>query len=189
MASCTIYKSKSFGPRWSGTKELAAYFETTDGAGLGNEQIGAGGGSTYSILIDPYASVKTQSADADTDTIILDMNKYKNMSIYIANTDTGQTLTGQIWSCPPQPTVALRDAAAAAITTATTLRLDAAATVAEYGWVQEGSNITIANGTCDVSKLTATGGMIAVAVASDGALVDDGDGTDKCKVYVVGEFA
>ena len=186
MASCTIYKSKTFGPRWSGTKELAAYFTSDDGDGLGNEKIGAGGATIYSILIDPYASVKTQDADADTDTIILDMNKYVNMSIYIANIDTGQTLTAQIWSCPPQPTIALRDAAAAVITVATTLRLPpSAATSAVYGWVQEGSDISIANGTCDVSKLTATGGMMAVAVKSDGAL----SGTDSVRVYVVGEFA
>ena len=185
MATCTIYKSKTFGPRWSGTKELAAYFESDNGDGLGSEKIGAGGATTFSVLIDPYASVKTQSEDADTDTVILDMNKYKNMSVYIANIDTGQALEAQIWSCPPQPTVALRDAAAAVITTATTLRLEAAATVAEYGWVQEGTNIEIANGTCDVSKLTATGGMIAVAVKSDGALA----GTDSVRIYVVGEYA
>ena len=29
--TCTVYKSKNFGPRWSGTKELAAYFATTGG--------------------------------------------------------------------------------------------------------------------------------------------------------------
>ena len=182
--SCTIYKSRSFGPRWSGTKELAAYFATTDGIALGTELIGAGGASTYSVLIDPYASVKTQAADVDTDTIILDMNKYTNMSIYIVHQGDTHTLTAQIWSCPPQPTITLRDAAAAAITSSTHNRLDSAAGL-PYGWTQEGSDITIAAGANDISKLTATGGMIAVAVKSAGAL----DADDIVKVFVVGEFA
>ena len=185
MGTCTVYKSRTFGPRWSGTKELAAYFSTDDGTGLSTETIGTGGGSTFSILIDPYASVQTQSADADTNDNILTMDKYKNMSVYIANIDTGQALTAQIWSCPPQPTITDRDAAAAVITSSTHKRIDTAATVAAYGWVQEGSDIAIANGTCDVSKLTATGGQIAVAVAADGAL---GAG-DSIRIYVVGEYA
>ena len=182
--SCTIYKSKTFGPRWSGTKELAAYFATTDGIALGTELIGAGGTSTYSVLVDPYASVKTQAAAADTDTVILDMNKYTNMSIYIVHQGDTHTLTAQIWSCPPQPTIALRDSAAAAITSSTHNRLDSAAGL-PYGWTQEGSDITIAAGANDISKLTATGGMIAVAVKSAGSL----DSDDIVKVYVVGEFA
>jgi len=182
--TCTVYKSKTFGPRWSGTKELAAYFSTTDGIALGTELIGAGGTSTYSVLIDPYASVKTQDADADTDTVILDMNKYSNMSIYIVHQGDTHTLTAQIWSCPPQPNLTDRDAAAAAITSATHNRLDTAAGL-PYGWTQEGSDITIAAGANDISKLTATGGMIAVAVKSAGAL----DSDDIVKVYVVGEFA
>ena len=182
--SCTIYKSKTFGPRWSGTKELAAYFATTDGIALGTELIGAGGTSTYSVLVDPYASVKTQAAAADTDTVILDMNKYTNMSIYIVHQGDTHTLTAQIWSCPPQPNLTDRDAAAAAITSSTHNRLDTAAGL-PYGWTQEGSDITIAAGANDISKLTATGGMIAVAVKSAGSL----DSDDIVKVYVVGEFA
>ena len=182
--TCTIYKSKSFGPRWSGTKELAAYFATTDGIALGTELIGAGGASTYSGLIDPYASVKTQAAAADTDTIILDMNKYTNISVYIVHQGDTHTLTAQIWSCPPQPTITLRDAAAAAITSSTHNRVDSAAGL-PYGWTQEGSDITIAAGANDISKLTATGGMVAVAVKSAGSL----DSDDIVKVYVVGEFA
>ena len=182
--SCTIYKSKTFGPRWSGTKELAAYFATTDGIALGTELIGAGGTSTYSVLVDPYASVKTQAAAADTDTVILDMNKYTNMSIYIVHQGDTHTLTAQIWSCPPQPNLTDRDAAAAAITSSTHNRLDSAAGL-PYGWTQEGSDITIAAGANDISKLTATGGMVAVAVKSAGSL----DSDDIVKVYVVGEFA
>ena len=182
--SCTIYKSKTFGPRWSGTKELAAYFATTDGIALGTELIGAGGTSTYSVLVDPYASVKTQAAAADTDTVILDMNKYTNMSIYIVHQGDTHTLTAQIWSCPPQPNLTDRDAAAAAITSSTHNRLDTAAGL-PYGWTQEGSDITIAAGANDISKLTATGGMIAVAVKSAGSL----DSDDIVKVYVVGEYA
>ena len=182
--TCTIYKSKNFGPKWSGTKELAAYFATTDGIALGTELIGAGGTSTYSVLIDPYASVKTQDADADTDTVILDMNKYTNISVYIVHQGDTHTLTAQIWSCPPQPTIALRDAAAAAITSSTHNRLDTAAGL-PYGWTQEGSDITIAAGANDISKLTATGGMMAVSLTTASAL----DSDDKVKVYVVGEFA
>tara|TARA_R100000781_G_scaffold58741_1_gene37736 strand:- start:90 stop:605 length:516 start_codon:yes stop_codon:yes gene_type:complete len=168
--TCTVYKSKNFGPKWSGTKELAAYFATTDGIALGTELIGAGGTSTYSVLIDPYASVQTQSADADTSENILTMDKYKNISVYIVHQGDTHTLTAQIWSCPPQPTIADRDAAAAAY---------------DYGWTQEGSDITIAAGANDISKLTATGGMIAVAVKSAGSL----DSDDIVKVYVVGEYA
>tara|TARA_E500000305_G_scaffold96056_2_gene85872 strand:- start:807 stop:1376 length:570 start_codon:yes stop_codon:yes gene_type:complete len=185
---CTIYKSRSFGPRWSGTKELAAYFTSVDGKGLGggsSEVIGNGGTSTYSVLIDPMASVKTQTADADIDTIYLDMNKYKNIAVYIVNSADTEGLTAQIWSCPPQPTVADRDAAAAIITTGAAERLNAAAAAFDYGWTQEGSDITIAAGANDISKLTATGGMIAVAVKADGAF----EAADACKVYVVGEFA
>ena len=182
--TCTVYKSKNFGPKWSGTKELAAYFATTDGIALGTELIGAGGTSTYSVLIDPYASVKTQDADADTDTVILDMNKYTNISVYIVHQGDTHTLTAQIWSCPPQPNITDRDAAAAAITSSTHNRLDSAAGL-PYGWTQEGSDITIAAGANDISKLTATGGMVAVAVKSAGSL----DSDDIVKVYVVGEFA
>jgi len=183
--TCTVYKSRNFGPRWSGTKELAAYFTTDAGEGLGSETVGTGGATIYSVLIDPYASVKTQTADADADLIILNMDKYTNVSVYIANVDSGQTLTAQVWSCPPQPTPSDRDTAAAVITTATTLRLEAAATVAANGWVQEGGDITVSDGTVSLSKLTATGGMLAVAVKSPAAL---GAG-HSIRVYVVGEFA
>ena len=182
--TCTIYKSKNFGPKWSGTKELAAYFATTGGLSLSDEYIGAGGTSTYSVLIDPIASQQTQSADADTSDNILTMNKYKNISVYIVHQGDTHTMTAQIWSCPPQPTIADRDAAAAAITSSTHNRLDTAAGL-PYGWTQEGSDITIAAGANDISKLTATGGMIAVAVKSAGAL----DSDDIVKVYVVGEYA
>ena len=182
--TCTVYKSKNFGPKWSGTKELAAYFATTDGIALGTELIGAGGTSTYSVLVDPYASVQTQSEDEDTSTRILTMDKYKNISVYIVHQGDTHTLTAQIWSCPPQPTLTDRDAAAAAITSSTHNRLDTAAGL-PYGWTQEGSDITIAAGANDISKLTATGGMIAVAVKSAGSLDSDGI----VKVYVVGEYA
>ena len=182
--TCTVYKSKNFGPKWSGTKELAAYFVTTGGLSLSEEYIGAGGTSTYSVLIDPVASQQTQSADADTNDNILTMDKYKNISVYIVHQGDTHTLTAQIWSCPPQPTVADRDAAAAAITSSTHNRLDTAAGL-PYGWTQEGSDITIAAGANDISKLTATGGMIAVAVKSAGSL----DSDDIVKVYVVGEYA
>tara|TARA_A100001515_G_scaffold55768_1_gene43990 strand:- start:363 stop:920 length:558 start_codon:yes stop_codon:yes gene_type:complete len=182
--TCTVYKSKNFGPRWSGTKELAAYFATTDGVALGTELIGANDASTYSVLIDPYGSVQTQTAEADTSTNILTMDKYKNVSVYIVHQGDTHTLTAQIWSCPPQPTIADRDAAAAAITSSTHKRLDTAAGL-PYGWTQEGSDITIAAGSNDISKLTATGGMMAVAVKSAGAL----DSDDVVKVYVVGEYA
>ena len=182
--TCTVYKSKNFGPRWSGTKELAAYFATTDGVALGTELIGATSSSTYSVLIDPYGSVQTQTAEADTYTNILTMDKYKNVSVYIVHQGDTHTLTAQIWSCPPQPTIADRDAAAAAITSSTHKQLDTAAAL-PYGWTQEGSDITIAAGANDISKLTATGGMMAVAVKSAGAL----DSDDVVKVYVVGEYA
>ena len=182
--TCTVYKSKNFGPKWSGTKELAAYFVTTGGLSLSEEYIGAGGTSTYSVLIDPVASQQTQSADADTNDNILTMDKYKNISVYIVHQGDTHTLTAQIWSCPPQPTIADRDAAAAAITSSTHNRLDTAAGL-PYGWTQEGSDITIAAGANDISKLTATGGMIAVAVKSAGSL----DSDDIVKVYVVGEYA
>ena len=182
--TCTVYKSKNFGPKWSGTKELAAYFVTTGGLSLSEEYIGAGGTSTYSVLIDPYASVQTQSADADTSENILTMDKYKNISVYIVHQGDTHTLTAQIWSCPPQPTIADKEAAAAAITSSTHNRLDTAAGL-PYGWTQEGSDITIAAGANDISKLTATGGMIAVAVKSAGSL----DSDDIVKVYVVGEYA
>lgn len=182
--TCTIYKSKNFGPKWSGTKELAAYFATTDGVALGTELIGATNDTTYSVLIDPYASVQTQSADADTSENILTMDKYKNISVYIVHQGDTHTLTAQIWSCPPQPTIADRDAAAAAITSSTHNQLDSAAGL-PYGWTQEGSDITIAAGANDISKLTATGGMVAVAVKSAGEL----DSDDIVKVYVVGEYA
>ena len=82
--TCTIYKSRNFGPRWSGTKELAAYFTTADGKGLGgssSELIGAGGTSTYSVLIDPEASAQTQSADGDTTDNLLTMDKYSGMAV------------------------------------------------------------------------------------------------------------
>jgi len=184
--TCTIYKSKNFGPKWSGTKELAAYFTTADGKGLGSaaELIGTGGATTYSVLIDPESSAQTQSADADTTDNLLNMDKYKNIAVYIVNSCDAEEITAQIWSCPPQPNLTDRDAAAAAITSSTHNRLDTSAGL-PYGWTQEGSDITIAAGANDISKLTATGGMIAVAVKSAGAL----DSDDIVKVYVVGEFA
>ena len=183
--TCTVYKSKNFGPKWSGTKELAAYFATTDGIALGTELIGAGGTSTYSVLIDPYASVQTQSADADTTTNILTMDKYKNISVYICHHGDTHLMTAEIWSCPPQPTIADRDAAAAAITTGVYQELNDAEAAKLYGWTQEGSDISIAAGANDISKLTATGGMLAVAVTTASPL----DSNDKVKVYVVGEYA
>jgi len=187
--TCTIYKSRTFGPRWSGHKELAAYFTTSDGKGLGSgaELIGTGGTGTYSVLIDPVSSLQTQSADADTSDNILTLNKYKNVAVYIVNSSDAERITAQIWTCPPQPTVADTEAAAAIITTGTNERLNAATAAYDYGWTQEGSDIAeIAAGTNDISKLTATGGMIAVAVKSiDNAFESD----DAVKVYVVGEFA
>ena len=181
--TCTIYKSRNFGPKWSGTKELAAYFTTADGKGLGTgELIGADGTSTYSVLIDPLVTTSAAGGEEDA---TLNMNKYKNIAVYIVNSADTEGLTAQIWSCPPQPTVADRDAAAAIITTGTNERLNAAAAAYDYGWTQEGSDITIAAGTNDISKLTATGGMIAVAVKSDGAF----ESGDIAKVYVVGEYA
>ena len=185
--TCTIYKSKNFGPKWSGTKELAAYFTTADGKGLGSaaELIGTGGATTYSVLIDPESSAQTQSADADTTDNLLNMDKYKNIAVYIVNSCDAEEITAQIWSCPPQPTATDRAAAAAIITTGTNERLNATATALDYGWTQEGSNITIGAVTNDISKLTATGGMIAVAIKSDIAF----ESGDIVKVYVVGEYA
>ena len=182
-ATCTIYKSKNFGPRWSGTKELAAYFTCTDGDGLGSEKIGASG--QQHVLIDPIASQQTQTADADTSDNILTMDKYKNISIYIVHAGDTHTMTAQVWSCPPQPTIADRDAAAAAITSGVYNELVTAEAARLYGWTQEGSNITLVHSTNDISKLTATGGMIAVALTTASAL----DSDDKVKVYVVGEYA
>ena len=186
--TCTIYKSKNFGPKWSGTKELAAYFTTADGKGLGSgaELIGTGGTGTYSVLIDPEASAQTQSADADTTDNLLNMDKYKNVAVYIVNASDAESITAQIWSCPPQPTATDRAAAAAIITTGATERLNAAAAAYAYGWTQEGSDIVIAQGTNDISKLTATGGMIAVAVKSTANAFES---DDVAKVYVVGEYA
>ena len=185
MGTCTVYKSKSFGPRWSGTKELAAYFTSTSGTGLGTSPELIGTSGRTHVLIDPAASQQTQSADADTSDNILTMDKYKNISVYIVNSCDAEVITAQIWSCPPQPTVADRDAAAAAITTGTNNTLTTGAGALDYGWTQEGSNITVAAGANDISKLTATGGMIAVAVTTDNA-VESGD---LIKVYVVGEYA
>ena len=185
MGTCTIYKSKNFGPKWSGTKELAAYFTSTSGTGLGTspELIGASG--RMHVLIDPISSQQTQTADADTSDNILTMDKYKNISVYIVNSCDAEIITAQIWSCPPQPTVADRDAAAAAITTGVYQQLVTGPGALDYGWTQEGSNITVAAGANDISKLTATGGMIAVAVTTDNAVESD----DLIKVYVVGEYA
>jgi len=181
--TCTVYKSRNFGPKWSGTKELAAYFTTSDGKGLGTgELIGTGGAATYSVLIDPLVTTSAAGGEKDA---ILNMNKYRNVAVYIVNSCDAEAITAQIWSCPPQPTVADRDAAAAIITTGVNERLNAAAAAYDYGWTQEGSNISIAAGTNDISKLTATGGMIAVAIASDSAF----ESGDVAKVYVVGEFA
>ena len=186
--TCTIYKSKNFGPKWSGTKELAAYFTTADGKGLGSgaELIGAGGTGIYSVLIDPEASAQTQTAAADTTDSILNMDKYKNVAVYIVNASDAESITAQIWSCPPQPTATDRAAAAAIITTGTNERLNAAAAAYVYGWTQEGSDIVIAQGANDISKLTATGGMIAVAVKSTSNAFES---DDVAKVYVVGEYA
>ena len=186
--TCTIYKSKNFGPKWSGTKELTAYFTTADGKGLGSgaELIGTGGTSTYSVLIDPEASAHTQTAEADTTDNILNMDKYKNVAVYIVNASDAESITAQIWSCPPQPTATDRAAAAAIITTGTNERLNAAAAAYVYGWTQEGSDIVIAQGANDISKLTATGGMIAVAVKSTSNAFES---DDVAKVYVVGEYA
>ena len=185
MGTCTIYKSKNFGPRWSGTKELAAYFTSTSGTGLGTSPELIGTSGRNHVLIDPAASQQTQTADADTSDNILTMDKYKNISVYIVNSCDAEEITAQIWSCPPQPTVADRDAAAAAITTGTNNTLTTGAGALDYGWTQEGSNITVAAGANDISKLTATGGMIAVAVTTNNA-VESGD---LIKVYVVGEYA
>ena len=93
-------------------------------------------------------------------------------------------MVAQVWTCPPQPTLTDRDAAAAAITTGAGSRLDTASGL-PYGWTQEGEDIDIVAGANDISKLTATGGMIAVAVKSAGSL----DSDDAVKVYVVGEYA
>ena len=184
MGTCTIYKSRNFGPKWSGTKELAAYFTTADGKGLGTgELIGADGTSTYSVLIDPLVTTSAAGGEEDA---TLNMNKYKNMAVYIVNASDAESITAQIWSCPPQPTVADRDAAAAIITTGVYERLNAAAAAYAYGWTQEGSDIVIAQGTNDISKLTATGGMIAVAVKSTSNAFES---DDVAKVYVVGEYA
>tara|TARA_R110002020_G_scaffold2118_2_gene9666 strand:- start:3853 stop:4410 length:558 start_codon:yes stop_codon:yes gene_type:complete len=185
MGTCTIYKSKNFGPKWSGTKELAAYFTSTSGTGLGTspELIGASG-RTH-VLIDPISSQQTQTEEADTSDNILTMDKYKNISVYIVNSCDAEVITAQIWSCPPQPTVADRDAAAAAITTGVYQELVSGVGALDYGWTQEGSNITVAAGANDISKLTATGGMIAVAVTTNNAVESD----DLIKVYVVGEYA
>ena len=183
--SCSVYKSRNFGPKWSGTKELAAYFTTSDGKGLGSgaQLIGTGGASTYFVLIDPQV---TTSAAGGQEDATLNMNKYKNIAVYIVNSADSEGLTAQIWSCPPQPTVSDRDAAAAAFTTGTNkLLTTGSGTKEDYGWTQEGSNITIAAGANDISKLTATGGMIGVAVASDGVF----ESADVAKVYVVGEYA
>jgi len=187
--TCTIYKSKNFGPKWSGTKELAAYFVTADGKGLGSgaELIGDGGTGIYSVLIDPEASAQTQTAAADTTDNILNMDKYKNVAVYIVNASDAESITAQIWSCPPQPTATDRAAAAAIITSGTNERLNTVAGAKEaYGWTQEGSDIVIAQGTNDISKLTATGGMIAVAVKSTSNAFES---DDVAKVYVVGEYA
>jgi len=185
MGTCTVYKSKNFGPKWSGTKELAAYFSTTNGTGTGSSPEVIGNSGRTHVVIDPYASVQTQSADADTSTNILTMDKYKNISVYIVHQGDTHTLTAQIWSCPPQPTIADRDAAAAAITSGVYNELVTAEAARLYGWTQEGSNITLVHSTNDISKLTATGGMIAVALTTASAL----DSDDKVKVYVVGEYA
>jgi len=183
--TCTIYKSRTFGPRWSGTKELAAYFSTTDGQGLGSSPEVIGNGGRTHVLIDPYASVQTQSEDADISTNILTMDKYKNISVYICHHGDTHLMTAEIWSCPPQPTITDRDAAAAAITTGVYQQLNDAESAKLYGWTQEGSDISIAAGANDISKLTATGGMIAVAVTTATEL----DADDAVKVYVVGEYA
>ena len=183
--TCTIYKSKNFGPKWSGTKELAAYFTTADGKGLGSSPELIGNGGRTHVLIDPISSQETQSTDADTNDTILTMNKYKNISIYIVNSCDAEIITAQIWSCPPQPTVIDRDAAAAAITTGVYQELVSGAGALDYRWTQEGSNITVAAGANDISKLTATGGMLAVAITTNNAV----EAADIIKVYVVGEFA
>ena len=185
MGTCTIYKSRNFGPKWSGTKELAAYFTSTSGTGLGSSPELIGNGGRTHVLIDPISSQQTQSADADTSDNILTMDKYKNISVYIVNSCDAEVITAQIWSCPPQPTMTDRDAAAAAITTGVYQQLVTGAGALDYGWTQEGSDITIAAGANDISKLTATGGMVAVAGKSAGAL----DSDDIVKGYVVGEYA
>ena len=185
--TCTIYKSKNFGPKWSGTNELAAYFVTADGKGLGgssSELIGAGGTSTYSVLIDPLVTTSAAGGEEDT---TLTMDKYSGMAVYIVNSTNAEPITAQIWTCPPQPTVADRDAAAAAITTGAAKRLDSSATALDYGWTQEGSDIVIAQGTNDLSKFAASGGMLAVAIKAHDNTFDDAN--DVGKVYVVGEFA
>ena len=185
MGTCTVYKHKSFGPRWSGTKELIAYFSTTNGTGTGSSPEVIGNSGRTHVVIDPAASQQTQSADADTSDNILTMDKYKNISVYIVHAGDTHTMTAKIWSCPPQPTVADRDAAAAAITTGVYNELVTAEAARLYGWTQEGSDITITHSTNDISKLNATGGMIAVALTTASAL----DSDDKVKVYVVGEYA
>ena len=188
--TCTIYKSKNFGPKWSGTNELAAYFVTADGKGLGgssSELIGAGGTSTYSVLIDPEASAQTQTASADTSDNLLTMDKYTGMAVYIVNSTNAEPITAQIWTCPPQPTAADRASAAAAITTGAAKRLESGATALDYGWIQEGNDIVIAQGTNDLSKFAASGGMLAVAIKAHDNTFDDAN--DVVKVYVVGEYA
>ena len=184
--TCTVYKSKNFGPKWSGTNELAAYFTCDDGKGLG--AVGELIDTDYSIVIDPLASVQTQSADADTSTVILSMDKYTDMSIYISNIATDQAMTAQVWSCPPQPTKALRDAAASAITEDSSgfKRLETTFnTIAPYGCCQEGDDIAVADDATDLRKINATGGLMAVAVKLAAASHASG----KIRVYVVGEFA
>ena len=185
MGTCTVYKSRSFGPRWSGTKELAAYFSTTDGTGTGTSPEVIGNGGRTHVVIDPAASQQTQSADADTSDNILTMDKYQNISVYICHHGDTHAMTAKIWSCPPQPNITDRDAAAAALTTGVYNQLVTAEAAMLYGWTQEGSDITIAAGANDISKLTATGGMIAVSLTTASAL----DSDDKVKVYVVGEYA
>ena len=185
MGTCTIYKSRTFGPRWSGTKELAAYFSTTDGTGTGSSPEVIGNSGRTHVVIDPYASFQTQSADADTSDLILNMDKYENVAIYTVHAGATHAMTMKVWSCPPQPTVAMKEAAAAAITTGVYNELVTAEAARLYGWTQEGEDIAIVAGANDISKLTATGGMMAVSVTTASALTSG----DDVRVYVVGEFA
>lgn len=178
--TCTLYAHRNKGPRFSGHKELIAYFECTDGQQLEGAVLNA-----QKVLItgDTSGTISNVTAPSgDTTPAILDLNQYENVTLYAYNGGNDEVLTLSIFTAPVQSTEANRIAAYQNMTDG----LDAGSR--PYGWGLEGAAFTIAAGeTCAPQKISSTGGLIAVT----GQATTNGpyDAGETIKVWLVGERA
>jgi len=149
----TVYnRGRGPAPSWTGHSELIGSFATTDGTDTAGDLIG----TTQVCVIRPNSGLAT-------DGIVLDSDKYVNATLYGYNA-TDKALTIKIYTTPKYPTLAARDAAAAAFPIETGYLT--------HQWGQEGNDITLAAGVAlKPQKFFCTGGLIAVTATSAGGNV------------------